>query len=215
MPARSIVRPIVRSFNVRFAANAARHVRAGGHAVVWDSPKRARLVLPVPREGDMTDLAYWALLDLALDDWSVETRGTFKGLATRKVPRDCVDIVRRRAERDSVFPGPTRRMRLDCLACGACCKANEVVLEDADFPRFEAAGLAHLTKRPWAKRRDDGRTVLVLARDKRCKHLLADNKCDAYAARPNACREFPAGSECCLYSREEELGLTDGHRERA
>src|SRR5262249_40869446 len=115
-----------------------------------------------------------------------------------------------RAERDSVFPGPTRTMILDCLACGACCKENEVVLEDEDLERFAGAGRTELARRPLARRRKDGRLVLVLLKNKRCRHLGGDNRCGIYPIRPNACSEFPAGSECCLFSREEELGIVDG-----
>jgi Fe-S-cluster containining protein len=130
-------------------------------------------------------------------------------MGTLPVPRDCLEVVRARAERDSVLPGPKRKMVLDCLECGACCVDNEVMLEKKDIARFVAAGRADLAKPPYARRKD-GKTVLVLRKDKRCKHLGGDNKCDIYALRPDACSTFPAGSECCLFSREEELGIVDG-----
>ncbi len=50
----------------------------------------------------------------------------------------------------------------------------------------------------------------MLAKSKDCKHLGSDNKCAIYAIRPDACSTFPAGSECCLSSREEEMGIVDG-----
>ena len=46
----------------------------------------------------------------------------------------------------------------------------------------------------------------------RCKHLGDDNRCGIYPIRPDACSTFPAGSECCLSSREEEMGIVDGAR---
>jgi Fe-S-cluster containining protein len=52
--------------------------------------------------------------------------------------------------------------------------------------------------------------VLVLAKNKDCKHLARDNKCGIYALRPDACSHFPVGSECCLSAREEEMGIIDG-----
>jgi hypothetical protein len=207
-----VTRPIVRSFNVRFARLAARYVRSSGHAVVWSSPERATLVLPRPKRGDVHDLALWSLLDLGIHRFQVAKAGMWKGLVARRVPSDCLEIVRARAERDAVFPGPTRELELDCLACGACCKKNEVVLEKRDLQRFARAGLDHLARRPWARSREDGRVVLVLTRGGLCKHLGGDNKCDVYEARPAACSEFPAGCECCLYSREAELGVLDGER---
>jgi hypothetical protein len=84
-----------------------------------------------------------------------------------------------------------------------------VILEDEDLERFAKAGRSELARRPYA-RKEDGRVVLTLRRDRDCKHLAADNKCGIYEIRPNACSTFPMGSECCLFAREEELGLVDG-----
>ncbi len=209
MAATTVVRPIVRSFAERFAALAARHVRAGGHAVVWSPNERARLVFRRPAPGDVNDLGLWSVLDLGKQRWGSPKTGPFRGLATLKIPDDTSDIVRRRAERDSVFPGPTRTMTLDCLACGACCKNNEVVLLAKDRARLRRAGLAEVLRAPLA-RREGGRVMLTLRANGRCHHLHRDNTCGIYAARPGACRDFPVGSECCLFSREDELGVTDG-----
>ncbi len=205
----NVVRPIVRSFIHRFVEEAARHVRAGGHAVVWSRPRRALLVVPRPKPEDPMDLGRWSFFDLGKARWGVAKTGPLDGFATLRVPRDCLDIVRRRAERDSVFPGSVRPMRLDCLSCASCCKDNEVILEKRDVVRFERAGKGLLAKTPWARRRD-GKIVLVLTRDKRCRHLARDNKCRVYEHRPDACSQFPKGSECCLFAREEELGIVDG-----
>lgn len=204
-----VERPVVRQFDRRFAAAAARHVRAGGHAVVWETRGRARFVIPRPRPGDEMDLGWWALLDMGRNRWRVALDGPYRGLGWTIVPRDCNDLVRHRAERDSVWPGPTRRIRLDCLRCGACCKDNRVELERADIARFVAAGRPELARRPYA-RRDGDKVVLRLLRNKSCRHLGGDNKCAIYPIRPWACSKFPVGSECCLFSREDELGIVDG-----
>ncbi len=204
-----VVRPVVRSYRSPYFEEAASWVRAGGHAVVWIAPRKARLVFRKPREGDERDLGYWSALDIGQLEYSVARRGTFEGMAYVKVPHDCYEIVRERIVRDSIHPGPTRTLRLDCLECGACCKDNRVELEDEDVARFERAGRGDLARPPFA-RRDDGVVVLVLQRDKRCRHLAGDNKCDIYAIRPDACSSFPVGSECCLSSREEEMGIVDG-----
>jgi hypothetical protein len=209
-----VTRPVVRSFNERYIREAARYVRGGGHAIVWGpdegQKKRATLVFRKP-VGDDNDLGFWAVMDLGKHRYRVEDAGALAGLATFKVPRDCEEIVRHWVERDSVFEGPTRTMVLDCLTCGACCRDNRVILEDEDVDRFHKAGRADLMKRPYA-RKEDGRVILTLRRggDKACKHLAADNKCGIYEIRPNACSTFPMGSECCLFAREEELGITDG-----
>jgi Fe-S-cluster containining protein len=205
-----VVRPVVRSFTMRFEREAAAHVRAGGHAIVWDGAESARLVVPVPKRGDVHDLGKWAMLDIGRWGYSVVRRGPMKGLAFMRVPEDAIDIVRERVDRDSSIAGSTTAMKLDCLACGACCRANEVVLEARDVARFRRAGRAELARKPYARRERDGRVVLVLRRDKRCQHLGRDNKCDIYAIRPDACSTFPMASEGCLYSREEELGIFEG-----
>jgi uncharacterized protein len=204
-----VTRPVVRSYTAPYLEDAAAWVRARGHAVVWLEPRKARLVFPRPAEGDLHDLGWWSVLDLGRLDYRVAKRGTFEGMAYIRVPHDCYAIVRDRIVRDSIHEGPLREMELDCLACGACCRDNRVELEDADVRRFEDAGRAELARRPYA-RRDDGAVVLVLRRDKRCRHLGDDNRCGVYAIRPDACSTFPAGSECCLSSREEELGIMDG-----
>ncbi len=209
MPTTKVVRPIVRAFAERFVARAAAHVRGGGHAVVWDTRARARLVFQRPKKGDVHDLGVWSVLDLGKQRWHVPKAGSLRGLATLRIPPDASDIVRRRAERDSIFPGTTRTIALDCLACGACCKDNEVVLFKKDEARLRRAGLDKLLQKPWS-RHDNGRVVLTLRANKHCHHLGRDNRCGIYAHRPDACRDFPPGSECCLFSREAELGVTDG-----
>jgi hypothetical protein len=205
----TVARPVVRSFKWPHLDQAAAWVRAGGHAVVWLSPRKARLVFAKPRQDDDHDLGWWSVLDLGRLEFKVARRGLFGGMAYIRVPHDCYAIVRDRVVRDSIHPGPTRTIELDCLACGACCKDNRVELEDKDIERFEAAGCGELARPPYAKR-EDGTVILVLRKDKRCKHLGDDNKCAIYAIRPDACSTFPAGSECCLSSREEELGIVDG-----
>ena len=204
-----VVRPVVRSFKWPHLEPAAAWVRAGGHAVVWLAPRKARLVFARPAGDPWADLGYWSVLDLGRTDYRVAKEGPFEGMAFIKVPHDCYAIVRDRVRRDSVHPRATRALDLDCLDCGACCKDNRVELDDVDVARFEKAGRGDLTRPPYA-RRDDGTLVLLLRRDKRCQHLAQDNKCGIYAIRPDSCSKFPVGSECCLSSREEEMSIIDG-----
>ncbi len=203
------VRPIVRQFKSRFTREIAAHVRGGGHAVVWESPKRAYLVFRPRKEGDDFDLAVWSLLDMGKSRWKRIEKGPLRGFGTSLVPRDCHEIVRHRAERDSIHEGPLRTMDLDCLECGACCKDNEVILGEVDVERFRAGGRPELAKAPYA-RKTDGKLVLTLLKSKKCRQLLPDNKCAIYPIRPDACSQFPVASEPCLFSREEELGIVDG-----
>jgi Fe-S-cluster containining protein len=205
----TIVRSIVRSFTGRQIREAAAHVRAGGHAIVWEQPSRARIVVPPPKKGDPADLALHAILDLGNQRYRISRKGATKGLATAIVARDCHDIVRDRVERDSVHPGATRTIKLDCLACGACCYSNRVELGSADIKRFERSGRPELARMPYA-RRSNGTLVLRLAPDRACLQLQPDKKCSIYDIRPASCRTFPAGSECCLSARAEDYGFYDG-----
>lgn len=204
-----VTRPVVRSFDLPYRREAAAWVQAGGHALVWLASRRARLFFARPRAGDDYDLGWWSALDLGRSEYSIARTGPFSGMAYLRVPHDCYSIVRDRVFRDSIHPGPTRELDLDCLECGACCKDNRVVLEDVDIERFGKAGRSELARAPYA-RREDGQVILVLSKSKACKHLAPDNKCGIYAIRPNACSTFPVGSECCLSSREEEMGIVDG-----
>jgi uncharacterized protein len=210
MAARAIFRPLVRSFKRKYAREAAAHVRAGGHAVVWENDQRALLVFSKPAAGDDADFGLWAVYDMGKWRWREIDRGALKGLAMTLVPRDCLWIVKRRAERDSIHPGAKRKMVLDCTRCAACCQDNEVILLKEDLARFKEGGREDLTKPPFSKRHKDGRILLTLLPSKRCRHLEADNRCGIYAIRPHACSEFPAGSECCLFAREDILKIHDG-----
>lgn len=209
--ATEVLRPVVRSFNSRQWRVAAVHARRGGHAVVWEHRTRARLLLPCPKEDDPKDLAYHAILDLGKQRYRVSQRGVTKGLALTLVPRECNEIVRDRIARDKVHRGATRKLTLDCVSCAACCFSNRVVLDDADLARFRGAGREHFAQQPYV-RRSGGEIVLRLAPDKACLHLRADNRCGIYAIRPEMCRTFPVGSECCLSARAEEYDLYDGAR---
>ena len=206
---KSVERPIVRSFKQRYAKDAAAWVRSGGHAILWENEKRARLVFQDPGD-DEDDLGAWAIYDLGKSSWQVHHTGTFAGLASALFPKSCLWIAKRRAERDAVHEAPTRKVAYDCTKCAACCKDNEVILQDGDRERFEGGGRHDLLKTPFAKKRPDGKVVLTLLAGGRCHHLADDNRCGIYELRPRACSEFPMGSECCLYAREEELGVYDG-----
>lgn len=177
---------------------------------MWDDDRRATLFFQEPAPGDDDDFGAWAVYDFGKSRWEVHQGGTFDGLASTRVPRDCLWIVKRRAERDSMHPGPKREVRFDCRTCAACCVKNEVILAARDLDRFRNGGRRDLTMRPFTRRREDGRLVLTLLADGRCRHLAKDNACKIYALRPDACSEFPVGSECCLYAREEELSQYDG-----
>lgn len=207
-------RPIVRSFKAKYAKEAAAHVRAGGHAIFWESADKALLVFGEPAEGDEDDFGLWAVYDFGKWRWRLETEGPLAGLATSLVPKSCHWIVKMRVERDSIHPGAKRKVAFDCTKCAACCCDNEVILEKADIDRFKAAGRAELAKAPYARRDKEGKLVLTLLESKRCRHLQDSNRCGIYEIRPGSCSEFPMGSECCLFARADGLDLHDGVKVR-
>jgi uncharacterized protein len=187
-------------------------VRAGGHAVVWETPSRARMVFATPPKNDFVkDLGYWSLLDMGRDRWTKMASGPYRGLSSVIIAKDCHNIVIDRAERDAVWKGATRTVRFDCLECGSCCRDNKVELDEDDIERFLDAGRPELMKPPFT-RKSGGKVVLKLLKSKDCQHLAKDNKCGIYPIRPDACSTFPVASESCLYAREEELGIVDGLR---
>ncbi len=206
-----VIRPVVRSFSVRQLRLAAEHVRAGGHAVLWERPARARLLLPAPNDDDPMDLALHSILDLGKQRYEISQRGVTKGLATTLVPRDCNRIVRERIERDKHHATPTHEISFNCLECAACCYSNHVVLDADDIERFRRDGRPELAGMPYARRKN-GKLALRLAKDGACLQLGIDNRCSIYPIRPAMCRTFPVGSECCLSARAEDLGIYDGAR---
>ncbi len=156
-------------------------------------------------------LGRWAILDLGKPTYGIAKKGALRGLVTTPVPTDCLDIVREWATRDSIHRGPLRAMKLDCTKCGACCRDNEVVLEKQDFRRARRGGAPEKLAPPYT-RKEGGQLMLRVLGNGKCTHLGKGNLCAIYTNRPDACRYFPAGSECCLFAREEELGIFDGAR---
>jgi Fe-S-cluster containining protein len=206
-----IRRPLWRSYSQRFIANAAAHVRAGGHALLWrpgPSSPVAWMLLPLDAEGDMPLMATWSMLALEKRRFDVVRRGPARGLATMRIPRDYETAVEGWCERDAMWPGATREIELDCVTCAACCRNNRVQLEPEDYALWRANDRKDLAGRAYTRRRD-GQVLLRLRTDGACVHLQGA-LCDIYPLRPDACRVFPAGSEPCLESRREEFGANDG-----
>ena len=103
-------------------------------------------------------------------------------------------------ERDSALPESMTLETLDCRACGACCRDNDVLLGKDDFARWRAAGRSDLEAPEFLRARK--RKLRVLPSGD-CVHLRG-NDCGIYEVRPDNCRAFPAGSECCLFARDEQ-----------
>lgn len=205
-----IRRPLWRSFTERFIDNAVTHVGRGGHAMLWrrgTAKPVAWMLLPCTVDGALPELAFWSILGIDKRTWSAIPSGVAKGLATMRIPRDREWAVEEWCERDSKWQGSTRDVELDCLTCAACCIRNRVVLDADDLARWNAANRQDLAGKAYT-RTVNGEVVLRLAPDGGCVHLRG-KACSIYALRPDNCSVFPAGSEPCLASREEEFGWTD------
>ncbi len=223
MPASTHHRPVWRRFDARFLDRAVAWVKAGGAAAVVHPAPRQRapsarskgadrhvdLLLGLDAHGNITEQAYWAVLALEQRRWLRVHRGKAKGLGIARVQPHALEAVVDWCERDSIHPEPTRRLRLDCLDCGACCHESNVILYDEDLERFRDAGREDLTTSKWIKR-SGGKVTLRMSPSGRCHNLLADLKCRIYPIRPHNCRVFPMASEACLAARESTLGLRDG-----
>jgi len=219
MPKIATDRPVWRRFEARFVDRAAAWVRAGGSAALVH-PKSARarattaarvdMILATDDAGGITESGYWSILSLEQRRWTRITSGKGKGLATARVQSHAIEAVLDWCERDSIYEGPVRRMRLDCLECGACCHDSNVILYDEDLERFREGGRPDLTKKPFVERRN-GKLRLRFVGGGACQHLDSrDLKCGIYAIRPFNCSVFPVASEACLAARESTRGWRDG-----
>ena len=192
-------RPVVRTYLPKYLSNAAKHVKAGGIAVVRDV-RAWYLLLPCDEDGDTPELPAWALLDIGVERSTRVRDGAAKGLRRAGVPKGMREVVAGWCERDSALPESTTLETLDCRACGACCRDNDVLLGKDDFARWRAAGRSDLEAPEFLRARKKKLRVLPSGD---CVHLRG-NDCGIYEVRPDNCRAFPAGSECCMFARDEQ-----------
>lgn len=219
MPAVTVDRPVWRRFESRFFDRAVAWVRSGGAAAVvlpaagkGAPPRRVDMLLRTDEGGDIAESAYWALLSVEQRRWVRIPRGKGRGLGVARVQPHALDAVLDWCERDSIHPGPTRRLRYDCLECGACCHDSNVLLYEDDLARFRDAGREDLLTSKFIQRRE-GKVRLRFIGKGPCQHLKRDLKCRIYAIRPFNCSVFPVGSEACLAARESTHGWRDGAAE--
>jgi uncharacterized protein len=193
-----VLRPVWRTYDPRFEANAVAHVRAGGHAVLRAEP-RWWLLLPSD-EGMIPELTAWAMLDLGVARFEEVEAGPAAGLLRVSLPKRLRDHVMDWCERDAVHERSLVTEALDCRECAMCCRRNRVLLEPEDEARWAAEGRADLSAPAFVRAVRGRRALRVLRGD--CVHLVG-NDCGIYALRPDNCRAFPAGSEGCLGARAE------------
>ena len=182
----------------------------GGLAAIVHSKDRVDMVLGVDALGAITELAAWSVLAIEQKAYRRVKEGPAAGLFSARVQKHALFAVLDWCERDSIHPGPTRRIKLDCLACGACCQEANVLIDESDIERFREAGRPELTTKKYLVHSRDGKIRLRFLPNGRCQHLAGDNKCRVYALRPFNCSVFPVGSEACLAAREGTLSLRDG-----
>ena len=79
--------------------------------------------------------------------------------------------------------------QIDCTSCGNCCKSLMINVEDAAIERLSVA--LHLSTENFTTQYiEQGSSGMNLMKAIPCP-LLKDNKCTAYAARPEGCSSFP------------------------
>lgn len=210
MPTTSIERPVWRRYKPKFFEEAAEYVRAGGLAAIVYGDREIDMLLGVDDLGEPTELSLWAVLALEQRLTRRITSGAAKGLRRARVGRHSIEAVLDWCERDSVHPGPTRKVKLDCLDCAACCTDSNVILYEDDLNRFKEGGRKDLLTSKYITRSRDGKVRLKFIAKGPCQHLQKDNKCKIYSIRPFNCSVFPMGSEACLAARESTLSLRDG-----
>lgn len=97
------------------------------------------------------------------------------------------------AEHETVFA------RIDCLACGNCCRTLGPRLTQRDLTRlagdFRQKPAAFIAAR--LRRDEDGDLVF---KSMPCPFLKEDNFCSVYANRPKACADYP-------HTREKQSNL--------
>ena len=193
-----VLRPVWRTYDPRFEANAIAHVRAGGHAVLRGAA-RWWLLLPSD-EGMIPELTAWAMLDLGVGGFDEVESGPAAGLLRVRLPKRLREHVMDWCERDGGHATSLVSEALDCRACAMCCRKNRVQLEPEDEARWGDEGRAELSGEAYVRESRGRRVLRVLSGD--CVHLRG-NDCGIYALRPDNCRAFPAGSEGCLSARAE------------
>ena len=202
--AQRVVRPLWREFSPTSLRDAASHARAGGIAVVRD--RWWYLLGDAGPEGeDLPQMVDWAIRAVEAARWWEIEEGVARGLVRASIGAGWRERVGEWIERDRAFKGATSRATFDCVNCAACCYDNEVLLDAGDLVRLARGGPKDLTRR---LRTVKGKRYLPLDRkSKACIHLDRSLMCGIYEQRPFMCRDFPAGSEQCMTSREDLYGV--------
>lgn len=203
-----VVRPLWRRFSPRFIERAFDHVAAGGLAAVVHSETRIEAYFGVDQSSELAYFARWALASIEHSGVTARTEGGEARLRKAVLDGEQALSVLDWCDRDSVHPGSTRTMTLDCVACTACCQHADVIIEPGDLERLRAYGRAELADATRYRRDPQGRLHLRFD-GPRCGHLEASGACAIYEARFEACRQFPPGSEPCLAAREDTLDIRD------
>ena len=152
----------------------------------------------------------WAIRAIEAPRWAELVEGPARGMVKATIAAEWRERVGEWIERDREYPGSTARASFDCVRCAACCYDNHVVLDKEDLGRWRSGARSELLKR--TTRRKGVRVLPLVRATGACVHLGAVKKnavnmeCSIYIDRPNMCRDFPAGTEQCLTSREERYG---------
>jgi Fe-S-cluster containining protein len=82
---------------------------------------------------------------------------------------------------------------LDCLSCGACCRAFGLIKADDYISESLTTDIDQL-----------GIRAMIQAEDGRCVCQMSDNRCMIYHERPTTCKRFEPDGEWCKWARKQE-----------
>jgi len=123
-----------------------------------------------------------------IGEWEKESSESFDLLSRFVKNLDCKkdEVIDRKAKQFhlEVFD------QIDCLACANCCKTTPAILTIQDIKRISRH--LKISKKQfihkYALQDINGEIVF---RKVPCFFLLADNKCEIYKIRPEACSDYP------------------------
>ena len=192
LPMSVTYRPIVRSFKRKYTKEAAAHVRAGGHAIVWENDNARSPPLPDAAEGRAGGLRRVGRLRHGQVELA-HARARHASRASRPRSSRAIACGSRSGAPSATRFIPVPRARSTSIARSA--RRAAVTTRSSSRTRTSSASRTRDAASSRRRRSPSAtRTVASCSRclpNKRCRHLKRDNRCGIYELRPHPCSEFP------------------------